>query len=168
MPDDALPATRSLSIGVAASPEVLWPIISDPGTPARFSLELQAASFADGNGPQLGAVIEGHNEREGFAWDTSSTVVGCEPPRLFRWATGGAESPSASWWFEVEPSGEGSVLIHGVCFHEGGHPLAPAIAAEPARAHEIVDGRLEDVLESMRRTIEGIASLAERRGAPDA
>ena len=45
--------TASVEVAIAAAPEVVWPLISDIGLPARFSPELQGAEWID-DGPALG------------------------------------------------------------------------------------------------------------------
>jgi uncharacterized protein YndB with AHSA1/START domain len=150
-----------VSVVSSAPPEALWELVSDPASPARFSPELVEARFVDGGPPRLGAEIEGRNENGTFTWTTRSTVVACDEPTSFSWATGGVETPGATWSFELEPSGTGATLSHRVVFHVGGEPLTAAILAEPQRAHEIVEGRLAQVLDAMRRVVTGIAGLAE-------
>ena len=150
-----------MSIGVAASPEVLWPLVSDPAVPARFSDELQEAAFLDGGRAAVGAVIEGRNANGPATWTTRSDVVICDAPRRFSWATGGAATPAATWSFEVVRADGGATLTHTVVLHDGAPPLAPAIAADPERAAEIVQGRLAVLLASMTKTVSGIAALAE-------
>ena len=161
MPADPLPATGSVSVGVAAPPEALWPLVSDPATPARFSDELAEAAFLDGDAPVVGAVIVGRNVNGAFTWTTHSTVVDCEPPRLFRWATGGADAPAATWTLSVASADGGSTLTHTVVLHAGRDPLGPAIEAAPERGQEIVDERMARVLTNMERTVAGIAAIAE-------
>lgn len=163
MPTDALPATASVSIVVDAAPESLWQYVSDPSMPARFSNELQEARFEGDTGAVRGAVIEGRNANGDVSWTTHSTVVDCDDPHLFRWATGGVETPAATWWFEVLPTDGGALLTHAVILHADVPPLGPAVQAEPERAHQIVDARLAEVLANMERTIEGIAAIAEGR-----
>jgi polyketide cyclase/dehydrase/lipid transport protein len=163
--DDVLPATGAVSVGVAASPEALWPLVSDPSVPARFSAELVAARFVDGGSPRVGAEIEGRNANGEVTWTTRSTVVACIEPTLFRWATGGAGAPAATWSFEVARAGGGATLTHRVVLHAGAAPLAPAIAAAPERAQEIVDARMTVILENMQRVATGIAEVAEGAGA---
>lgn len=162
-----LPAVGSVSVGVTATPEALWPLVSDPSVPARFSTELEEAAFLEGSGAEVGAVIEGRNVNGGFEWTTHSTVVVCDPPRCFAWATGGAEAPAATWTFLVEDAVGGATLTHSVVLHEGQQPLASAIEAEPDRAAAIVQDRLAVLLVSMERTVSGIAGLAESAEAAD-
>jgi hypothetical protein len=157
-----LPATASVAVGVAASPEVLWPLVCDPAMPARFSDEVEAAAFLDAAIPALGAVIEGRNVNGEARWTTHSTVVVCDPPTTFSWATGGAEAPAATWTFTVRPADGGATLTHTVVLHEGREPLAGAIAAAPEQAAEIVDGRMAVLVANMQQTVDGIARLAEK------
>lgn len=158
---DVLPAEGEVTIGVAAPPEALWPLVSDPSVPARFSTELVEARFLEGESPHVGAEIEGRNANGEFTWTTRSTVIGCDEPTRFAWATGGAEEPAATWSLEIGRAEGGSTLTHRVVLHAGRPPLGPAIEAEPERASEIVDGRMATVLENMQRVVTGIAAMAE-------
>jgi hypothetical protein len=161
----ALPASGSVTVSVAAPPEAIWVFACDPRVPARFSGELQAASFVDGAGPEPGAVIAGTNRNGDFAWTTESTVTDCVAPSLFRWATGEPGVPTATWTLSIEPADGGATLTHSVVFHAGRPPLGPAVEAAPERAHEIVRERMATVLANMTATAMGIAGLAE--GAQD-
>jgi hypothetical protein len=160
MTDPVLPAGGFVSIHVDASPDQLWPFICDPTVPARFSAELIEAAFVGSDGPTEGAVISGRNARGDFEWSTLSTVVACEEPYLFEWATGEEADPTATWTFEIESDEDGSFLTHRVVLHAGKAPLAPAIIKEPERAEEMVDRRMAEVLANMEATIAGVAALA--------
>lgn len=159
---EVLPAHGVVESFVRASASSLWKLVSDPSVPARFSGELREARFVDGVAPGVGAVIEGRNENHGFEWTTRSTVDVCEPPTRFSWVTGDPLAPTARWSFEVETKSDGCVLTHRVTLESGESPLRWAILEEPLRAVELVDDRLGAVLRGMRRTVEGITSLAER------
>jgi hypothetical protein len=165
---DPLPATGSVSVGVGASPEALWELVSDPSTPARFSPELVEAAFVDGGPARVGAEIEGHNRNDRFAWTTRSTVVACTAPSSFAWATGGTAQPGAVWCFEVERTGAGATLTHRVVFPAGGEPLSSAVATDEAGGHRIVEQRVAEVLDGMQRVVAGIAQLAEGTEPSDA
>jgi uncharacterized protein YndB with AHSA1/START domain len=162
MPQDGpLPATGSVQVGVAATPEQLWRFVSDPAAPARFSTELVDAHLEDGGPMRIGAVITGTNARGKATWTTHSAVVECDPPRRLSWATGGAEEPTATWTFEVRDAPGGSTLVHSVVLHEGREPFASAIEREPERATEFVEGRMAELLENMALTVQGLSALAE-------
>jgi hypothetical protein len=165
MPQDGpLPATGSVQVGVAATPEQLWRFVSDPGVPAQFSNEVVEARSEDDGPVRVGSVIVGRNARGEATWTTSSTVVECEPPRRFSWATGGAAEPTATWTFEIRDAPGGATLVHTVVLHEGREPFASAIAREPERATDIVETRMAELLENMALTVQGVATLAERTG----
>lgn len=102
-------------------------------------------------------MISGRNARGDFEWSTLSTVVACEEPYLFQWATGDEDDPTATWTFEIEPDEDGSFLTRRVILHAGKAPLGLAIAKDPDRAEEIVDRRMAEVLSNMETTIAGIA-----------
>ena len=163
MDEPALPTTRSLSVEIEAPPGKVWTLVSDPSVPAMFSHELQTAKFIEGDGPTIGAVIEGHNARDGYEWTTHSTVTACEEPQIFTWAVADAEDPIATWSFTISPTSTGSILTETVTLHADKPPLARAIAKEPERAGEIVTKRVASLLDSMRDTLDGIAALAEGR-----
>jgi uncharacterized protein YndB with AHSA1/START domain len=162
MNEPVLPATRSLSVEVAAPPSRLWTLVSDPAVPARFSHELQTAKFIEGDG-SVGSIIEGHNARNGYEWTTHSTVIECETEQVFTWAVDGPEDPVATWSFLISPTADGSILTEKVTLHPGKEPLASRIAANPDQEAEIVTARLASLLDSMRDTIDGIAAIAEGR-----
>lgn len=165
MTDAPLPATGSVQVGVAVPAEQLWAFVSDPTLPAQFSPELVDAQLEDPGPVRVGAVIVGRNVHGEMAWTTRSTVVECEAPRRFSWATGGADEPTATWTFEVRDAPGGSTLVHTVVLHEGREPFASAIANEPDRANELVANRMAELLEHMGLTVEGLASLAESADA---
>ena len=157
----ALPASGAVSISVAAPPDAIWPFVSDPSVPARFSDELYEATLDASAVPSVGAVIVGHNRNGDFIWTTTSIVTDCVESRRFQWATGDEDAPTATWTLSIAPADGGAMLTHEVVFHEGRPPLGPAIEADPDHAHEIVRARLAKVLASMTTTVTGIASLAE-------
>jgi hypothetical protein len=163
MDEPVLPATRSLSVEIGAPPIKVWPLISNPSVPAMFSHELHTASFINGDSPAVGAVIEGHNTRDGFEWTTHSHVVACEEPQIFQWAVDDADDPVATWSFTISPTSTGSILTETVTLHADKPPLARAISKTPDKASEIVTARLASLLDSMRDTLDGIAALAEGR-----
>jgi len=163
MDEPVLPTTRSLSVEIEAPPTKIWKLISDPSVPAMFSHELQTAKFIDADTPAVGAVIEGHNARDGYEWTTHSHVVECEEPQIFQWAVDDADDPVATWSFRISPTSSGSILTETVTLHADKPPLSRAIAKEPERAGDIVTARLASLLDSMRDTLDGIAALAEGR-----
>src|SRR5437763_15044116 len=90
---------------VDAPAAVVWALVSDIKTPARFSAELQEARWIDATH------FAGRNHHPAIGeWETTCTVVANEPERTFAWVVGEPDNPSAAWRLTLEPSGPGTVL----------------------------------------------------------
>ena len=155
--------TVSVSTQVAASPSVLWPLISDIEVPVQFSDELQRAVWlAPADGPALGALFEGTNRHPAIGeWTVTCCVSVYEPERAFGWDPGGPEAPLATWRFTLDPDGATTTLRFEAQMGLGPSNLTPVIAAMPEREEEIVAGRLDQWRSNMAATVEGIKALAE-------
>lgn len=171
MPDDA--PTTSASTSTTATPASLWPLLVDPSSPAPFSDEFQGAEWKHTDGvepPALGARFVGRNESERMGtWTTLATITVHEPLRRHGWTIQSLDEPISDWVFAIEPGEDGCVL--SLTCRLGPSPLSglvQAIARHPDRAEEFTAGRLAALRESMQRTVEGIAALAEANDGGDA
>src|SRR5437588_13129895 len=83
------------SVSIAAPPATVWALVTDINLPARFSTEFQGAEWSsEANGPALGATFVGRNKHPAAGeWETTSTICGYEPERLFEWAVGDPDRP---------------------------------------------------------------------------
>src|SRR5258707_5999462 len=102
--------TAEAEVYVEAPPEQVWAMLNDINLPARFSTEFQGADWLDGvTEPAVGARFVGRNRHPAAGeWETTSEVVACDSLRLFEWAVGGPDHPSATWRFELAPDGNGT------------------------------------------------------------
>jgi uncharacterized protein YndB with AHSA1/START domain len=155
--------TVEVDVLIGASPDSLWNLVTDIDLPARFSNEFQGAAWLEGaSGPTLGACFSGRNRHPaGGEWESTSTVVACEPERVFAWAVGDPDHPSASWRFELAPEAGGTRLRQWAQMGPGRSGLTPAIEAMPDKEERIVARRLEEWRANMLATVEGIKALAE-------
>ncbi|MDW3220500.1 MAG: SRPBCC family protein [Acidimicrobiales bacterium] len=155
--------TVEVSIEVHASPAELWPIISDPNTPAAFSSELVGAVWMDPfTGPEPGAMFEGTNRHPAIGeWKVENHVAVCEPEREFGWDPGGPDAPWTRWRLRTEPNGDSTRLTFWAQMGLGPSGLTPAIEAMPDREEDIVANRLGEWEANMTATIEGIKALVE-------
>ena len=153
----------SVTVDIAASPQTLWPLISDIGTPALFSDELREAEWSTAGSPNgVGATFVGRNSSSrGYTWETRPTISCCDEPRLFEWRVGDVETPLATWSFEVTATPRGATLTHRVIFGTGVSPLRDAVERDPEHAEQVVTGRLVELHASMTKVVEGIKVLAE-------
>ena len=161
--------TVEVEVDVGATADRVWSLVVDIDLPARFSTEFEGATWLIGaeGGAALGATFEGRNRHPARGgWQTTSTVVDFEPLRLFGWAVGDPDRPSAHWRFELDPGGDGATtrLRQWARMGPGPSGLTPAIQAMPDKEERIVARRLEEWRANMQATVEGIKALAEAGG----
>lgn len=153
--------TTELSVDIDASPEDIWPLITDIDLPSRFSDEYVGGEWIDGPA-RLMATFRGRSQHERVGeWETTSTVVVFEPNRAFGWAVGDVEYPAAVWTFMIEPHERGATLVYRMRLGPGPSGLSAAIARQPDRESDIIQRRIEEQQVQMRRVLEGIRDLAE-------
>jgi hypothetical protein len=153
---------------VEATAERIWPLVTVIELPARFSEEFQGAEWLDDGGPRVGARFVGRNRHPALGdWETTSYVVRADPLRRFEWAVTDPALPSASWWFVLEPAGDGAtVLRQGTRLGPGRSGLNLAIDAMPDKEERIVARRLEEHERNMLATVDGVKALAEGSPGP--
>jgi uncharacterized protein YndB with AHSA1/START domain len=141
----------------------VWELVSDIGLPARFSEEFQGAEWLDdATGPALGARFQGTNRHPAVGeWQTTSVLVAFEPERVFAWAIGDTDNPSASWRFELEPDGNGTKLRQSCVLGPGPSGLSAAIERIPDKEERIIERRQDEHRANMQRVVDGIKTLAE-------
>ena len=149
------------TIDIEAPCAVVWPLVSDPGVPARFSTELQSAVWGD-TGPHEGATIVGTNFHEARGtWTTTSVVTACQVDREFTWTVGDVDNPTAVWSFGLEPDDTGTRLSFRAVMGPGPSGVTSFIEKRPDLEEQIVANRLGMWRDNMRRTLTGIKQLAE-------
>lgn len=155
--------TVEVTTWVAAPPGTVWALVSDVTRMPEMSEELQSARWAAGaSGPAVGARFVGRSRHEHFGeWETTSTVVACDPGREFAWAVGDPAEPSAVWRFGLEPRDGGTVLSQWMRMGPGRSGLSFAIDAMPEKEQKIVFVRLREFERSMTATLEHIRQRAE-------
>ncbi|MFD9937649.1 SRPBCC family protein [Streptomyces massasporeus] len=155
--------TVEVTTWVAAPPGTVWALVSDVTRMPEMSEELQSARWAEGaSGPAVGARFVGRSRHEQFGeWETTSTVVACDPGREFAWAVGDPAEPSAVWRFGLEPRDGGTVLSQWMRMGPGRSGLSFAIDAMPEKEQKIVFVRLREFERSMTATLEHIRQRAE-------
>jgi uncharacterized protein YndB with AHSA1/START domain len=156
--------TVEVPIEIDAPPERVWTIVSDIAVMPGASPELQDVEWLDGRrGPGLGARFAGHNRHQAFGeWSTVSVIVEYEPPRVFAWAVGDPEWPSAVWRFSLEPRGGGTLLRQWVQVGPGRSGLSYAIDRMPDKEQKIVFVRLRELEANMGATLAAVKGLAEQ------
>lgn len=156
--------TMEVEVHVEATPEQVWPVVADIATPTQFSAELQETVWLDGVATAAtGARFRGRNQHPARGeWETTSTVVECDPGRTFAWAVGDPDRPSALWRFELEPDAAGGTrLRQWAQMGPGPSGVTMIIEQMPDKEEAIIERRLGEWRQNMLATLEGIKGLAE-------
>ena len=156
--------TAQATVHVAASPEQVWPLVSDIHLIATISPELQEVSWLDGvHGPAAGCRFRGRNRHPAVGeWTTTSHIVACDAPRVFGWDVGLLNRPTASWRFELTPRDGGTELRQWARMGPGPSNLDGAIAAMPDKEERIVAARLREWQAGIDANLAAIKELAEQ------
>lgn len=169
--------TTEVSRRVPASPEALWPLVTDITLPVAGSDELQEARWVEGDRAAPGAVFEGRNRRGDLEWTTRCPVTECAAPHRFSWDATAGEEVVASWGFVLTPApghdaaggasepdaGPLTEVRQWVRLGPGRSGLTWAIRQRPDEEEALIEARLAQLGASMSRTL---ALIAERVASP--
>lgn len=153
-----------VEVEVDAPPSRVWALVTDIDLPGRFSSEFRGAVWDEGcDGPAAGARFVGTNFHPAVGeWQTTSTVVACEPERVFAWNVSDVDRPGAQWRFELDPLHGGRTrLRQSVTLGPGPSGLTPAIASMPDKEPRILARRQDEHRANIAVTLAGIKELAE-------
>ncbi|MGW7409361.1 SRPBCC family protein [Streptomyces sp. NPDC054833] len=151
---------------IDTAPARVWELVSDVTLMPGMSKELQSVEWLDGldgaGRPAVGTRFVGRSRHESFGeWETTSTVIECEPPKVFAWAVQDPDEPSAVWRFRLEPENGGTSLTQWMQMGPGRSGLSFAIDAMPDKEQKIVFVRMREFERSIGMTLEHIKKLAE-------
>jgi uncharacterized protein YndB with AHSA1/START domain len=161
--------TVEASTLVKASPEKLWPLITDIELIASLSTELQRARWLDEDtGVAVGRRFEGTNFHQARGeWCTVSSVIACTEPRVFSWAVENVEDPTAVWGFELTPTEDGTILRQFGQMGPGPSGLSEVIEKMPEKEERIVEHRLREFRAAIERNLSALRELAETGREPE-
>jgi len=160
--------TVEVSTEIAATPAVVWNLVSDIELSSRFSTEVSGANWLPGyDGPALDARFVGHSAHDAIGrWTTTCIVTGFEDRRLFEWSVLGSDDDVSSIWrYTIDDLGDGSVRLHfWFQMGPGRGGLNPAIDRMPDKEERIIARRLGEHEQNMQRVLAGVKELAESSG----
>ena len=150
----SLPSTASRSVDIAASPEVVYDLVSDITRTGEWSPECRSCEWVDEPG-QVGSRFKGHN-RSGLArWTTTAKVITAERPTTFRFATLFKDADSTRWTYDIAANGTGTTLTES--FESVDAPLFIKLAER-----FFIRNRQEQLEEGIDETLAKIKAIAER------
>lgn len=98
---------------VGGSPADVWNKVSDLTRMGEWSPENRGGAWIKGaTGPGVGARFKGHNSNGKRSWSTVVVVTEYEPMRKIVFALKVGPSTWCDWIYEVEPSGNGTLVTH--------------------------------------------------------
>jgi hypothetical protein len=146
----------SVTVHMKATPEQIWPLVSDVIRQKDFAAETFEAEWLDGaTGPAVGVRFRGHVKRNGRGpvyWSVC-TIEACDPNREFAFSVGIAGRPLNRWRYELRPSGDGTDVTESFELR----------SVWPLRLYWAVLGRARGKtnVENMRTTLDRIKAAAE-------
>lgn len=159
------PPDVSLSVDVAAPPEVVYELVSDiPRLPSWASECVSCRWMGGASGPAEGVRFMGVNRNGLFRWFTVSEVREAVPHRLFAWEV---LPGMARWEYRITPSGTGCTVTESMW--DGRpflvrHLLAPVLTGVHDRL-TVNSRNIATTLERLKAAAEAAAGAASGAGA---
>lgn len=142
---------------IAASPEVVWGLVSDLPRMGEWSPENTGGTWVGGaTGPSVGAKFKGSNSNNGKSWSTIAKVTAADPGSRFAFDVSVmGVVPVSRWEFEIAPSESGCTVTQSWTDRRPGFfkPMA-------TKATGVAD-RVGFTKGSMEQTLANLAAEAE-------
>ncbi len=149
-----------VSRDIAASPEAVYAAISDVTRMGEWSEECHTCEWHEGfNGPVLGGTFDGHNRYGDHEWVTQGKIIEADPGRAFAFECSMKGFHYSTWGYRIEPAASGSRVT------EWSEDLRPEQALELSKRISGVDDRPERNRQTMRGTLDRLASAVEGTGS---
>jgi Polyketide cyclase / dehydrase and lipid transport len=149
----------SVSIDIAAPPEVVYDLVSDITRMGEWSPECYQCAWTKGaTGPAVGARFKAKNKgARGPSWFNTPVVTVAERANEFAFNRKGPGIGSYTWRYKIEPTASGSKLIESF---DAERPLGSAMSWLTMKWTGSED-RDADLHEGMLTTISRIKAAAE-------
>jgi uncharacterized protein YndB with AHSA1/START domain len=148
----AYPQEGSASVVIAATPDVVWDLVSDITRMGQWSPECVRAEWTDGAaGPASGARFHGYNRMGTVEWDEPCEVTECEPGAVFAFKVPRDWPDATHWRYELTAADGATTLTESF--------VAPLINVEGSPANH--EGRCGMLIDGMRQTLDRIKAAAE-------
>ncbi|HEY9337016.1 MAG TPA: SRPBCC family protein [Kribbella sp.] len=96
---------------------------------------------------------------DGFETYVTCTVTAFEEPKRFGWDVYGDEPvPFAHWEYELEDRGAATLVRQSFTHGPGDSGMRLGVVQHPARAAELIQGRLDQLAANMRSTLAAMES----------
>jgi uncharacterized protein YndB with AHSA1/START domain len=159
-------ASVEVEFVVDTEPARMWDLVTDVARIGEWSPECVGASWLDGAAAAPGARFEGRNDYgNGFTATVTCVVTAAARPSVFEWVVLDPselpERPGSIWRYELEADGAGQTrVVHRFVHGPGVTGLSEGMQADPARAGQVLQGRLDTLRKHMTITLQGMAAAA--------
>jgi Polyketide cyclase / dehydrase and lipid transport len=144
-------------IDIAASPDAVWAVVSDPGRTGEWSPE--CARVVPFGSPGVGRLMLGMNHRRAVWWITLSRVTAYQVEHEIAWVV---LTNRARWGYRLESTEAGTRLTHTRRTPRGVAPLATWFANHCLGGMRSHDDELEEGMHAGLRRIKELAELHEQ------
>jgi uncharacterized protein YndB with AHSA1/START domain len=155
----SVPTTASVSVEVAASPEVVYDLVADVTRMGEWSPECRSCTWLGPPGA-VGSRFRGHNKRGLARWTTTAEVLAADRPRRFSFATLSGDDVGTRWTYDIEDRGERTRITES--FEAVSAPWFISFVET-----YLIRDRQQQLEKGMASTLERIKAAAES-GAPGA
>lgn len=155
-------ARTEVEVLVELGVEQVWEVVTDVSRTGEWSPECYYAAWLDGwNGPAVGARFEARNRfPDGLMTEVVCLVTVADPLRAFEWQVAGDSTsvPFAIWRYELEARGAKTLIRQSFTHGPGDSGMRAGVLADPQRAEEKLQRRLDQLNRNMRITIAAMTS----------
>ena len=102
--------TARVEVDVAAPPEAVWRVLTDPARIPEWSHECCDVELLDPRPVGLGFRFRGRNRAGRNRWSRMCTVFRCDENTDFAYLTSGGPGDATAWHFRLEPTATGTRL----------------------------------------------------------
>jgi uncharacterized protein YndB with AHSA1/START domain len=141
-----------------ASAEAVYAAITDVTRMGEWSEECCSCEWREGfDGPEVGAVFDGHNRNGDHEWTTQGKVIEADPGRSFAFECSMFDFHYSTWGYRMEPTDGGCRVT------EWTEDLRPEAAIEMATQISGIADRAGRNRETISGTLERLAAALEGR-----
>jgi hypothetical protein len=147
------------SVRIAAPPARVWELVIAMDRYGEWSSEntggywRKGADGVPGTG-QVGDQFVGINRRDGVEWKAPVEIIERDEEKAYAFVTGGRDMDLALWRYELQPDGDGTLLIEQWTLRKPSFFIEQGGDAEVTR-------RAANAKESIAATLQGMKATAE-------
>ena len=156
--------TGEVSLDIdGAERSTVWDLLADLSLTPLLNRETILTQWRPPNTQwRNGSVFRATNRIGDREWSLDCHVIVAQRPSELGWTVLDPSNPSSTWWYRLDATSHGTRVTHGFRHGPNVSGLRRAVEAEPAKAAEIMAGRVAMLTANMSYTLGKVAELATR------